>query len=113
MATSNFSKIVTILFVAAGLACTAHPEAMAQSQMQGNLVGSSMPPNMGKQSQSNKRAMRKECAEQGKQKGLKGRELRSFEKDCVDGTLPAPVNNSPPPAAPKTAPEPGAQPAAK
>src|SRR5476649_3104316 len=102
MATSNFSTIVKILIVAAGAICTTGPEAVAQSQMQGSSVGGGLLGGLSysrffKQAIREKQAMRKECTDQGKQKGLKGRELRSFQKECVDGTLRSHVRNSPPP----------------
>jgi hypothetical protein len=115
MATNDLSKIAKILLVAGGLSGATAPDAAAQSQMQGNLLGGVLRPSGSKppparHSRFNKQA---DCAAQGKEKGMKGPELRAFQQDCVNGTLSSPVEDSPPSTATQTPPEPDAQPTAK
>jgi hypothetical protein len=111
MATSRFSLIAKMLIVTAGLTGATVPDAVAQVQLQGNFPGSTRPgppQPPAENSQASKQAKIRECAAQGKDQGLKGRELRVFQKSCVDGTLPAP-----PATATQPAPEPSPQPTAK
>jgi hypothetical protein len=67
---------VTILAV---VLCCAH-NAGAQTQMQGNTLGSSGP----KPKPPTPKEKRADCTSQGESQGLKGRDLKKFVKECIN-----------------------------
>jgi hypothetical protein len=65
------------------MALLAGPPASAQTQPQGMTVGSPPPPSGG--AKPSKKAMRAKCQAEAKEKGLKGKAMRSHVTTCMKG----------------------------
>jgi hypothetical protein len=59
---------------------------LAQTQMQGKTMGTSVPEPGASAPKPSPKAKRAECVSQGESQGLKGKDLKKFVKECVDKT---------------------------
>jgi hypothetical protein len=72
----------------AGALCAAPAgNAVAQSQMQGQIIGSPGPMGDSPDKPKSTKQMRADCTTKGKSQGLKGRDLTNFVTDCVKNPM--------------------------